>query len=103
MDELALHLSNFEKIIAARLPYYKSASPIGRATREIYATRCASAVLAHVRSVFSGAAEITFIYSSIYFPDVPESTVDLGSYEEFEKKPGRSAPSCQGELHKGQN
>src|SRR5437879_3442400 len=58
MDELTLHLSNFEKIIAARLPDYKSASPIARAMREIYATRCASAVLAQVRSVFSGAADI---------------------------------------------
>src|SRR5438034_547394 len=71
--------------------------------REIYATRCASAVLAHVRSVFSGAAEITFINSSIYFPDVPESTVDLGSYEEFVKRNRDEVRrAIREELHKGQ-
>src|SRR5262245_42035209 len=58
MQDLNAQLSNFENVIAARLPSYVAASPIARPIREIYATRSASAVLSCVRTAFSGIAEI---------------------------------------------
>ena len=61
MEDLDDCLLNFEKVIAAQLPYYMAASPIARAMREIYATRSASAVLSCVRTAFSGTAEITHV------------------------------------------
>jgi hypothetical protein len=51
-EDLEASLSDFEKVIAERLPYYTSANPIARTIREIYATKAAYAVLSAVRSVF---------------------------------------------------
>jgi hypothetical protein len=58
MEGLETLLLDFEKVVAERLPYYMSANPIARATREIYATRSAFAVLTAVRRAFSDAIEI---------------------------------------------
>jgi hypothetical protein len=68
MQDLEAHLSNFESVIAARLPYYISGSPIARAIREIYATRSASAVLSCVRRAFAETVDIALTPSQ---PDDP--------------------------------